>query len=128
MSLVAANVSAPPLNLPALLPAAVSAAETYVASAKAAIAARVAPSGKVDRRLIDVEQHAAHGFAWLATYAETLRQMADWLSRMEAEGKAGETERLLTQFLFAEYLAQLIGGGADEPGRDRPARRFRHHV
>jgi (2S)-methylsuccinyl-CoA dehydrogenase len=110
MSLAAAKPSAPPLDLSALLPAAVSAADAYVANAKAAIAARVAPSGKVDRRLIDVEQHAAHGFAWLATYAETLRQMADWLSRMEAEGKAGETERLLTQFLFAEYLAQLIGG------------------
>ncbi len=110
MSLAAANVSAPPLDLSTLRPAAVAAADGYVALARNAVAARVAPGGKVDRRLIDVEQHAAHGFAWLATYAETLRQSAAWLAKLETEAKATEVERLLTQLLFAEYLAQLVGG------------------
>jgi (2S)-methylsuccinyl-CoA dehydrogenase len=112
MSALAAESEKPVIlpDLPARLAAGVAAADAYVAAAKQALAARVAPGGKVDRRLIDVEQHAAHGFAWLATYAETLRQSAVWLDALEAAGKAREAERLLAQMLFGEYLAQLIGG------------------
>jgi (2S)-methylsuccinyl-CoA dehydrogenase len=113
MTAAAAKPSDRPLDLSDLakrLAQAVAAADSYAAAAKGAVAARVAPGGKVDRTLIDVEQHTAHGLAWVATYAETLRQMAEWLTRLEGEGKAGETERLLTQFLFAEYLSQLAGG------------------
>ena len=112
MSALAAETAKPLIlpNLAAALVAGVAAAGVYVAAAKAAVAKRVAPGGKVDRRLIDVEQHAAHGFAWLATYAETLRQSALWLDALEAAGAATETERLLAQALAGEYLAQLIGG------------------
>jgi (2S)-methylsuccinyl-CoA dehydrogenase len=119
MSLADAKTAAQPLlipDLPRRLAEAVAAVDAYVAKAREAVAARVAPGGKVDRRLIDVEQHAAHGFAWVATYGETLRQMEGWLARLESAGKAGETERLVTQFLFAEYLAQLIGGAPMNQG------------
>jgi (2S)-methylsuccinyl-CoA dehydrogenase len=94
-------------NLGSHLSTAIARADDYLAAAKAAVAARVAPGGRVDRKLIDTEQHVAHGLAWVATYAETLRQMAEWLQRLP---EAGETEQLLTQILFGEYLSQLIGG------------------
>ncbi len=52
----------------------------------------------------------AHGFAWVVTYIETLRETAHWATRLEAEGKFGEIEALLSQILFSDYLAQLVGG------------------
>ncbi|MGE3301496.1 MAG: acyl-CoA dehydrogenase family protein [Hyphomonadaceae bacterium] len=125
MSLAAETSAEADLIAPDLagkLAAACAAADAYVAAVRGAVAARVAPAGKADRILIDVEQHAAHGLAWIATYGETLRQMQAWLAALEAAGRAGETERLLTQFLFGEYCAQLIGGVAMNQGETaRPA-------
>jgi (2S)-methylsuccinyl-CoA dehydrogenase len=95
-------------DLIARLDAAAAAVATYVAAARAAVAPRVSKGGKVDRRLIDAEQHAVHGFAWIATYGETLREVAVWARDL---GPAfGECEQLLSRVLFAEYLSQLIGG------------------
>ena len=51
-----------------------------------------------------------HGLSWLVTYVETLRQVSEWASRLEAEGKFGEIEALLSQILFSDYCAQIVGG------------------
>jgi (2S)-methylsuccinyl-CoA dehydrogenase len=85
-------------------------AEAYFLDLRKAVAERVAPGGKVDRKLIDVEQRSTHGLAWVLTYVETLKETAHWADRISAEGKFGEIEQLLTQILFGEYLSQLIGG------------------
>ena len=101
---------------------AVASVEAYGEDAKAAMAARLAPGGKIDRKLLDVHQHSAHGLSWVITYVETLREVAGWADRLEADGKFGETEQLLSQILFAEYCAQLIGGIAMNQGEIiRPA-------
>ncbi|NJL17392.1 MAG: hypothetical protein HC938_09535 [Nitrospira sp.] len=44
--------------------------------ARAHVAARVMPGGKISGKSLDREQHAAHGLAWLATYAAVLRELA----------------------------------------------------
>ncbi|MGY6535203.1 MAG: acyl-CoA dehydrogenase family protein [Pararhodobacter sp.] len=72
--------------------------------------ARVAPTGKVQAALLDQEQRAAHGLAWLATYVESLRQMHEWATRLDSESRFGEIEALILQIGFAEYLAQIAGG------------------
>ncbi len=97
-------------DLLSCMDSAVQAVDRYVADAKAALNARVSVDGKIDRKLMDVEQHASHGFGWIATYGETLRETAAWAHRLTEEGKFGEIEQLLSQILFAEYCAQLIGG------------------
>ncbi|MDZ4868285.1 MAG: acyl-CoA dehydrogenase family protein [Alphaproteobacteria bacterium] len=85
--------------------AAVTAAETLEMKAKAGARAAVAAAGSVDKA-----QHAAHGFAWFATYVEALRQMHGWAERLEASGKFGAFERLLLGAAFGEYCAQIAGG------------------
>jgi (2S)-methylsuccinyl-CoA dehydrogenase len=85
--------------------AAVAAAETLEMHAKAGARAAVAAAGGVDGA-----QHAAHGFAWFATYVEALRQMQGWAERLEAQGKLGAFERLLLSAAFGEYCAQIAGG------------------
>jgi len=92
------------------LQAAVSAVDAYFDAARVSCRALLAPEGKPDRQLIDAHQHTAHGLAWTATYAFTLREVADWTARLEDEGRLGETDALLAQILFAEYLSQLLGG------------------
>ncbi|MFN4024247.1 MAG: acyl-CoA dehydrogenase family protein [Hyphomonas sp.] len=94
-----------------LLADAVSALDTYTAAALSGARAQLAGAdGKPDRAAFERHQHLAHGLAWLVTYVETLRQVAEWAARLEGEGKFGEAEALLSQILFGEYCAQVIGG------------------
>lgn len=102
------DLSAP--NLPDVLVDAAQALEPVLEAAVAAVKARVAPAGKVDRKLIDAEQHVVHGLAWLATYVETLRETAAWAKALSAEGKFGPVEAGLSTLLFAEYLGDVEAG------------------
>jgi (2S)-methylsuccinyl-CoA dehydrogenase len=97
-------------NLSALTGAALAAAETLLAAAKSAVAARIAPKGSVDNDLLEQHQFAAHTYAWMATYVEALRQMRLWAGRLEQAGNLREIEALMLQAAFGEYLAQLAGG------------------
>ena len=93
-----------------LLDAAAEAAATLKDKAVAGVKAKVAPGGKIDAVGLEREQHAAHGLAWLATYAEAIRQIASYANRMQGEGRFGKMEALLAQIGASEYLAQLAGG------------------
>lgn len=97
-------------GLTGLLTAAMTAADTYKAALNTKVSAILAPNGKIDRTLFAQHQHIAHGYAWIVTTIETLRETANWATRLEAEGKFGEIETLLTQILFSEYFAQLTTG------------------
>ena len=97
-------------HLDSHLDQAASAAEALLVKAKARLAARVMPAGKIDSKRLDAEQHAAHGLAWLATYAATLRELASFALRLAAAGKLGETEQLTLQIAAGEYLNHLAGG------------------
>jgi (2S)-methylsuccinyl-CoA dehydrogenase len=85
-------------------------AAAYADAARAAVKPRAASGGKLDRAALDREQHIVHGLAWVATYAETLREVRDWARALSEQGKFGETEALLAKLLAGEYAAQLAGG------------------
>ncbi len=70
----------------------------------------VSKDGKLSAGLIEREQHATHGLAWFATYVQAIREMLHYAERMQAEGKFGETEELLTRIGLSEYTAQVFGG------------------
>ena len=99
-------------NLVELTKAAVGDVETLFGKAKACLAERVwdYDDDRFSSELLEREQHAVHGLAWLATYVETLRQMSLYAARMVNENRFGETEQLLTQIVFGEYLNQIAGG------------------
>ncbi len=89
---------------------AVAALDGLFAAARTAVRAKVDKGGKVSSALVDQEQRATHGLAWLATYVESLREMIDYSERLTAEGKFGEIERDIVSIAFGEYLAQVFGG------------------
>ncbi len=97
-------------DLPRKLRDAAAQADALVAQARAAVAERVGRDGRLDRAALDAEQHVAHGLAWAAAYAETLRQTAAWADGLAADGQLGEAEALPAQLLAFEYLSQLAGG------------------
>src|SRR6185312_2530095 len=108
-----AGTAAPGRLLPDILPLtgrALDAAENLLAAAKRSLLAAVAPGGVVDPALLEARQFAAHGYAWMATYVEALRQMRLWAERLEDVGGLGEREALMLQMAFGEYLSQLMGG------------------
>ena len=123
------NASTPTLHLdlspqtvPALLGESAAALAPIKVAALAFVRKRVAPAGKIDRKLIDQEQHIVHGLAWIATYVETLREVANWALKLQDEGLFGETETALSCLLFANYLGDLKGGIAMNQGEIiRPA-------
>ena len=104
---------APTALLPDLLSltgAAIAPVEEVLSKAKEALRKVVTKEGRVSGGLIEANQTAAHGLAWLATYVESLRQMQAWAEKLQAEGKFGETEQLIHQIAFGEYLWQIYGG------------------
>jgi (2S)-methylsuccinyl-CoA dehydrogenase len=93
-----------------LLESTAEAANTLRDRARDAVAGKVIQNGKIDGDALEREQHAAHGLAWIATYAEALTQLASYARRMSEEGRFGEMEALLAQIGAAEYASQLAGG------------------
>ena len=97
-------------NLLSLTRAALPPLEALQQAATESVRAMVTDGERVSGSLIEQNQTAAHGLAWVATYVESLRQMQDWADRLQAEGKFGEVEQLLHQIAFGEYLWQVHGG------------------
>ncbi|MGZ3324146.1 MAG: acyl-CoA dehydrogenase family protein, partial [Xanthobacteraceae bacterium] len=97
-------------RLVALAREATQAADALLAEATAAVRQRVTVDSRVVDGLLDREQRATHGLAWLATYVESVRQLAAYAERMHAGGGLGETEELLVELGIGEYLAQIQGG------------------
>ncbi len=89
---------------------ALTAADRLKEAAREGVSALVVRGAKVDAAALEREQFAAHGYAWLATYVEGLRQLLGWATRLDAAGQLGERERLMLQSAFGEYLAQMTGG------------------
>ena len=89
---------------------ATQAAEALLDDATAAVRRRVTVDHRLDEELLDREQRAAHGLAWLATYVESVRQLAAYAERAHARGILGDVEELLVRLGIGEYLAQILGG------------------
>ena len=97
-------------NLLSLTADALPAADALLATAKDRLRARVTENDRVSAKLIEANQTAAHGLAWLATYVQALHQMHDWATRLDASGHLRPLERLILQVAFGEYLSQMSGG------------------
>lgn len=100
-----------------------AAAEAVLAAAERSVGALIRnESGKVDPALLEREQLAAHGFAWLSTYVAGLRETLAWAERLKDQSKLGELEGVILTGAFGEYLNQIEGGVALSQGEYvRPA-------
>ena len=97
-------------DIVALARDAVAAMDALLGDAIAKVRSRVTVEGHVVGRLLDREQRAAHGLAWLATYVEAVRQLGAYAERMAGMGMLGEIEKHIVHIGLGEYLAQILGG------------------
>lgn len=97
-------------DLPSLCREATEALAALLADATTALRTRVTVNGRISGDLLDREQRAAHGLAWLATYVEALRQLGLYAARIADAGELGEIEELLVRIGMGEYIAQILGG------------------
>ncbi len=97
-------------NLTGLTRDAVTAADAFFDKARRAMRETATVDGRISATVLEREQRAAHGLAWMATYVQALRQMAAYADDLEASGSFGELEALIVQIAFGEYLDQMAGG------------------
>lgn len=90
--------------------AAVAPVESILETAIARVKDTVSENGRVSGKLMEQHQTAAHGLSWLATYAQSLKQMQAWAEKLDGDGKFGEIEQIIHQIAFGEYLWQVYGG------------------
>ncbi len=89
---------------------ATTAVEAILADAIRAVQAKVSVEGVLVGKLVDREQRATHGLAWLATYVESIRQLTAFAERMQIDQSLGELEDHLVRIGLGEYLVQITGG------------------
>jgi (2S)-methylsuccinyl-CoA dehydrogenase len=120
LAAAARSVSTPPSIL-ALTEAAHGAAAGLSADALIAVRARVSVDGRLSGPLLQQEQHATHGLAWLATTVEAIRELAAYGRALEAQGRYGETEELLIAIGIGDIWPNLRGIPMSQGEFVRPA-------
>ena len=76
-------------------------------------------------RLLDREQRATHGLAWLATYVEAVRQLTAYAERLSEAGTARRDRGADRSHRARRISRPDPGRHSDQPGRDRAAVRSR---
>ena len=104
-------VSTEPQDLVTLARDAAEAAKGLVAEATRRVRATIlSDEGKISAEKMEMQQHATHGLAWIATYAEGVRELGAYAQRLTESGEFGETESLLVRIGLGEYLDQMFSG------------------
>lgn len=107
------------------------AARTYCEAARVAVTTRLGPDQ--DGASIKREQHAVHGFAWIASSVAAMEATADWAARAQGNDRFSRIEELVLAIGLGEACAQLTYGvpmSASEVvrpasiGADKAARTF----
>ena len=109
MPIAASRAAAEP-ELVELSREASTALDALLADATAKVRERVVVEDHPVAKLFDREQRATHGLAWLATYVESVRQLAAYTQRMIANGTFGELEEHIVRIGLGEYISQIVGG------------------
>ena len=83
---------------------------TLFETARQQMKAQIVVDGKTSGKLLEENQDAVHGLAWIATYATAMQQMQNWAEKLHSDGEFGEIEQLLHQIGTSEYHVQVRGG------------------
>ena len=83
---------------------------TLFETARQQMKAQIVVDGKTSGKLLEENQDAVHGLAWIATYATAMQQMQNWAEKLHSDGEFGEIEQLLHQIGTSKYHAQVLGG------------------
>lgn len=74
------------------------------------LAGKVVRDNTVHAPSLEMHQFAAHGYAWVATYLEALKQLADWSGRLLEQDGFTELNQTVFKAGTGGYLQQLLHG------------------
>ena len=89
---------------------ALKATATYVAAVRAQVQSQVVVNGRAKSDLINQEQRAVHGYAWIDTTYEALKSVLDWAVSLQGQGNLQDVDVIALNVAFGEYLSQMVGG------------------
>jgi len=89
---------------------ALEATAVYVAAVREQVQSRVVIDGRAKSDLINQEQRAVHGYAWIDTTYEALKSVLDWAVNLRGQGNLKDVDVIALNIAFGEYLSQMIGG------------------
>ena len=71
---------------------------------------RVTRDNAIDTPSLERHQFIAHGYAWVATYLEAIKQLTQWSKQLLAQGSSTELEQVIFKVGTGGYLQQLLHG------------------
>ena len=89
---------------------ALDATAIYVAAVCVQVQSRVVVEGRAKSELINLEQRAVHGYAWIDTTYEALKSVYEWAASLQGQSLLKDVDLLALNIAFGEYLSQIIGG------------------
>ena len=89
---------------------ALTAAADYTARVRAEVQSRVVVDGRAKTDLVNREQRAVHGYAWIETTVAALQSVYHWAVKLNERGELKAADGLAINIAFGEYLSQLTSG------------------
>ena len=74
------------------------------------LAGKVIRDNAIDAVSLERHQFIAHGYAWVATYLEAVKQLTQWSKQLQAQGSFTELEQAIFKVGTGGYLQQLLHG------------------
>ena len=74
------------------------------------LAGKVTGDNAIDAPSLERHQFIAHGYAWVATYLEAIKQLTQWSKQLQAQGCFTELEQVIFKVGTGGYLQQLLHG------------------
>ena len=74
------------------------------------LAGKVIRDNAIDAVSLERHQFIAHGYAWVATYLEAVKQLTQWSKQLQAQGSFTELEQVIFKVGTGGYLQQLLHG------------------
>jgi len=97
-------------NLSALCHEALDEVIPLLAQVKKYVGDLTTVDGRIDGALLEENQYAAHGFAWITTYYQSLLSVVNWHDSLDNNNISSKLSQLILQIGFSEYLAQIYAG------------------
>ena len=124
-------IQSEPQDLVSLTKSAGESAKALVAEATRRVRTRIlGTDGRIDAAKLEAQQHAAHGLAWLATYAEAVRELGGLCRAAPGRGPVRRDRGAARPDRRRRVSRPALLRHPDEPGRDGPpdrlARPHRH--
>ena len=89
---------------------AIAGIERLAQGCRETLSEKITRDNAIDMPSLERYQFIAHGYAWIATYLEAIKQLAAWAGQLQAQDTVTELEQVIYKVGIGGYLQQLLHG------------------